>query len=185
MADLVTNEKATLANTGTITDDEAQMLSTLTERKSAAGIREAVERATGQARGHRRTFASKAEETAIAESAAGKSGMAKAAAAKEMLARMAVDELDDSEELEGSSKAYDAHRSAKAIKGRIASRRAARRAGSKSATALGAKQGASATSAAATAEASRAAAAQSAAAASQAAASSSGAAAIGAAGGCF
>lgn len=113
-----------------------------------------MERTTGQARGHRRTFASKAEETAIAESAAGKSGMAKAAAAKEMLARMAVDELDDSEELEGSSKAYDAHRSAKAIKGRIASRRAARRAGSKSATALGAKQGASATSAAATAEAS-------------------------------
>lgn len=173
MADLVTSEKATLANTGTITDDEAQMLTTLTERKSAAGIREAVERTTGQARGHRRTFASKAEETAIAESAAGKSGMAKAAAAKEMLARMAVDELDDSEELEGSSKAYDAQRSARAIKGRFTAKRAAKKAGSKSATALGAKQSANATSAA-MAEASKAAA-QSAAATSQAAASSSGA----------
>ena len=185
MADLVTNEKATLANTGTITDDEAQMLSTLTERKSAAGVREAAEHSSGQAKGHRRTFASKAEEAAIAdaESAAGKSGMAKAAAAKEMLARMAVDELDDSDELEGSSKAYDAQRSARAIKGRFAAKRAAKKAGSKSATALGAKQGASASSAVATAEASRAAAAQSAAAASQAAASSSGAAAIGAAGG--
>lgn len=173
MADLVTSEKATLANTGTITDDEAQMLSTLTERKSAAGIREAAERTTGQARGHRRTFASKAEEAAIAESAAGKSGMAKAAAAKEMLARMAVDELDDSEELEGSSKAYDAQRSARAIKGRFTAKRAAKKAGSKSATALGAKQSANATSAA-MAEASKAAA-QSAAATSQAAASSSGA----------
>ena len=143
MADLVTNEKATLANTGTITDDEAPMLSTLTERKSAAGVREAAGHSSGQAKGHRRTFASKAEEAAIAdaESAAGKSGMAKAAAAKEMLARMAVDELDDSDELEGSSKAYDAQRSARAIKGRFAAKRAAKKAGSKSATALGAKQG--------------------------------------------
>ena len=121
----------------------------------------------------RRTFASKAEEAAIAdaESAAGKSGMAKAAAAKEMLARMAVDELDDSDELEGSSKAYDAQRSARAIRGRFTAKRAAKKAGSKSATALGAKQSANAASAA-MAEASKAAAAQSAAAASQAAASS-------------
>ena len=47
LADLVTSEKATLANTGTITDDEAQMLSTLTERKSAAGVRRTVCRDNG------------------------------------------------------------------------------------------------------------------------------------------
>lgn len=186
MADLVTKEKATLANTGTISDDEAQMLSSLTERKSAAGIREAAGGYSSKPRGHARTFASKegakAEAEAQAQAIAEKGGITKAEAAKEALARAAVDELDDSDELEGTSKVYDAQRYARVIKARMSARRAAKKAPSKSASALGAGTGKASASGAAAAEASKGAVSQGATAASRAAGSSSSAV-IGAAGG--
>ena len=185
MSELVTSEKATLANTGAITDDEAQMLSSLAERKSAAGIGEADGGDASSRKGRLRSASAEkgVQEGAEAEAQAiaVKSGITRAAAAKEALARAFVDELDDSDELEGSSKAYDAQRSARAIKGRLGAKRAARKASSKSASALGAGTGKSSASGAAAAQASKGAAAQGAAA-SQAAGSSS-TAVVGAAGG--
>lgn len=186
MSELVTSEKATLANTGAITDDEAQMLSSLAERKSAADIGEAHGGDASPRKGRPRSASpkkgvQKGAETE-AQAIADKSGISRVAASKEALARAFVDELDDSDELEGSSKVYDAQRSARAIKRRIGAKRAARRVSSKSASALGASTGKSSASGAAAAQASKGAAAQGAAAASQAVGSSS-AAVVGTAGG--
>lgn len=176
MADVVTSEKATLANTGAITDDEAQMLSSLTERQSAASFGEPSSGA-GRIPGKRHAAMPESESPSPPEALAEKGGVRRAAAAKEALARAAVDELDDSDELKGASKAYDAHRSVKAIKNRVS----ARPKKAKAASALGARPE-PAGAPTGVASAAKAAAPQPVAAASQ-AAGSSGTAAVGAVGG--
>lgn len=149
IADVVTREKSDAVSSGIVKDDVSQSLSVLTDKESALDER------AGRSKGSK-AKASKGAKKPPAEGApsaeagseadvtmATEPEKSAALKARQMLARKAVSDLDDTDEFEGSQGAYDI---GKATKRGASKLRSAKSKGG--ATAKGAAKGAKATSAA-------------------------------------
>ncbi|WP_041239841.1 glucosaminidase domain-containing protein [Gordonibacter pamelaeae] len=139
--EVVTSEKADLLNTGTVKDAEGQSASTLAQRESAATQRQAAARpdpgcakpAEGK-RGKSRCGKEPIEADLHAMEVARKPAKLERAKVEAKSAAMSalVGELDDSEELSGTQRVYDAARAGKRIAARAKARKSLGREAGKS-----------------------------------------------------
>lgn len=149
IADVVTREKPDAVSSGIVKDDVSQSLSVLADKESALGER------TGRAKGAKAKARKGAQKTPAEEAASAQAGSEptgslapepeknNALKARQMLARKAVSDLDDTDEFEGSQGAYDIGKATKKGAGKLRSLKS-----NGGATAKGAAKGAKATSAA-------------------------------------
>lgn len=149
IAEVVTREKPDAVSAGIVKDDVSQSLSVLADKKSALGERAGHSKA---AKAKTRKGAQKPSAEDAGSPQAGSEATGQLAAepekndalkARQMLARKAVSDLDDTDEFEGSQGAYDIGRASKRAASRL---RSAKSKGG--ATAKGAAKGSKATSAA-------------------------------------
>ena len=139
--EVVTSEKADLLNTGTVKDAEGQSASTLAQRETAATQRQAAARpdpgcakpAEGK-RGKAECDKESIEADRHAMDVARKPAKLERAKAEAKSAAMSalVGELDDSEELSGTQRAYEAARAGKRIAARAKARKSLGQEGGKS-----------------------------------------------------
>lgn len=139
--EVVTSEKADLLNTGTVKDAEGQSASTLAQRETAATQRQAAARpdpgcakpAEGK-RGKAECGKESIEADRHAMDVARKPAKLERAKAEAKSAAMSalVGELDDSEELSGTQRAYEAARAGKRIAARAKARKSLGQEGGKS-----------------------------------------------------
>lgn len=139
--EVVTSEKADLLNTGTVKDAEGQSASTLAQRESAATQRQAAARPdpgcakpAESKRGKAECGKELIEADRHAVDATRKPAKLERAKAEAKSAAMSalVGELDDSEELSGTQRAYDAARAGKRIAARAKARKSLGQEGGKS-----------------------------------------------------
>lgn len=149
IAEVVTREKLDAVSSGIVKDDVSQSLSVLADKKSALGERSGRSKAT---KAKTRKGAQKLPAEDAASPQAGSEATGQLAAepekndalkARQMLARKAVSDLDDTDEFEGSQGAYDIGRASKRAASKLRSVKS-----KGGATAKGAAKGAKATSAA-------------------------------------
>ena len=149
ITEVVTREKPDAVSTGIVKDDVSQSLSVLADKKSALGERAGRSKA---AKDKTRKGAQKPSAEDAASSQTGSEATGQIAAepekndalkARQMLARKAVSDLDDTDEFEGSQGVYDIGRASKRAASKLRSAKSKGRA-----TAKGAAKGAKATSAA-------------------------------------
>lgn len=139
--EVVTSEKADLLNTGTVKDAEGQSASTLAQKESAATQRQASARpdrgcakpAEGE-RGKSKCGKDPIDADRHAADVTRKPAKLERAKAEAKSAAISalVGELDDSEELSGTQRAYDAARQGKRIAARAKARKGLGREGGKS-----------------------------------------------------
>lgn len=139
--EVVTSEKADLLNTGTVKDAEGQSASTLAQRESAATQRQAAARPDRGCAKPAESKRGKAEcgkepigadrHAADATRKPAKLERAKSGAKSAAMSAL-VGELDDSEELSGTQRAYDAARAGKRIAARAKARKSLGQEGGKS-----------------------------------------------------
>ena len=134
--EVVTSEKADLLNTGTVKDADGQSASTLAQRESAATQRQAAARSdpgcAKPAESKRGKEPIEADRHAVdATRKPAKLERAKAEAKSAAMSAL-VGELDDSEELSGTQRAYDAARAGKGIAARAKARKSLGQEGGKS-----------------------------------------------------
>ena len=139
--EVVTSEKADLLNTGTVKDAEGQSASTLAQRESAATQRRAstrpdpgcakpAEGPRGKSKCGKEPFDADRHAIDVARKPA-KLERAKAEAKSAAISAL-VGELDDSDELSGAQRAYDAARAGKRIASRAKARKSLEQEGGKS-----------------------------------------------------
>ena len=139
--EVVTSEKADLLNTGTVKDAEGQSASTLAQRETAATQRRASARPDpgcakpaqsprGKSKCGKEPFDADRHAVDVARKPA-KFERAKAEA-KTVAISALVGELDDSDELSGTQRAYDAARAGKRIAARAKARKGLEQEGGKS-----------------------------------------------------
>ena len=139
--EVVTSEKADLLNTGTVKDAEGQSASTLAQRETAATQRQAstrpdsgcakpAESERGKSKCGKEPIDADRHAVDVARKPA-KLERAKAEA-KSAAISVLVGELDDSEELSGTQRAYDAARAGKRIAARAKARKGLGQEGGKS-----------------------------------------------------
>ena len=121
IADIVAADKLDAVSAGIVKDDESQILSALSERRSALGNR-ATHKASSSMERMRKSAGMGAanvdsESISGAGDASAGTGTANAPSerlkVRQLLEREAVSELDDTDEFEGAGSAYDAGRNAK------------------------------------------------------------------------
>ena len=119
IAEVVTREKPDAVSAGIVKDDVSQSLSVLADKKSALGERAGHSKA---AKAKTRKGAQKPSAEDAGSPQAGSEATGQLAAepekndalkARQMLARKAVSDLDDTDEFEGSQGAYDIGRASK------------------------------------------------------------------------
>ena len=139
--EVVTSEKADLLNTGTVKDAEGQSTSTLAQRESAATQRQAAaqsepscakpaESQRGKAGGGKKPIGAQPHASGAVRKPA-RLERAKAEAKSAAMSAL-VGELDDSEELSGMQRVYDAARAGKRIAARAKARKSLGQEGGKS-----------------------------------------------------
>lgn len=139
--EVVTSEKADLLNTGTVKDAEGQSASTLAQRESAATQRRAstgpdpsctkpAEGPRGKSKCGKESFDADWHAMDVARKPT-KLERAKAEAKTAAISAL-VGELDDSDELSGTQRAYDAARAGKRIASRAKARKSLEQEGGKS-----------------------------------------------------
>lgn len=145
IAEVVTREKPDAVSAGVVKDDVSQSLSVLADKKSALGERAGCSKAT---KAKTRKGAQKLLAEDAASSQAGSEATGQLAAepekkdalkVRQMLARKAVSDLDDTDEFEGSQGAYDIGRATKRGSGKLRSLKSKGGATAKGAAAKGAK----------------------------------------------
>ena len=127
IADVVTREKPDAVSSGIVKDDVSQSLSVLADKESALGER--AGRAKGaKAKDRKGAQKPSAEDATSAQAGSEATGShapepekSNALKARQMLARKAVSELDDTDEFEGSQGAYDIGKASKRGAGKLGS----------------------------------------------------------------